>query len=158
MRALVQRVSWAQVTVEGRVAGRIDRGLLVFLGVGRADTSADAEYLADKVTGLRIFGDSSGKMNDSVLDIEGGLLVISQFTLHADTKKGRRPSFDRAAPPDLARTLYEHFLVIAKARGITVQTGQFQAHMEVELLNDGPVTLLCESPSEWRTTEISDKR
>jgi D-tyrosyl-tRNA(Tyr) deacylase len=150
MRALVQRVLRAQVTVEGRITGKIGPGLLVFLGVGKADTEAEADYLADKLAGLRIFQDPNGKMNASLLDTGGGLLIVSQFTLFGDTRKGRRPSFERAAPPELARRLYERFLLRARTHQLDVQAGQFQAHMEVELVNDGPVTLLVESPIEVR--------
>jgi D-aminoacyl-tRNA deacylase len=155
MRALIQRVARAQVTVDSRITGRIGNGLLVFLGVGKADTESDAEYLAEKIAGLRIFCDSAGRMNASVVDAGGSLLVVSQFTLYGNVKKGRRPSFDQAAPPDLARRLYEYFLVKMRERISDVQTGEFQAHMEVELLNNGPVTLLCETPSDWSDNKIS---
>ncbi len=157
MRALVQRVKRAQVTVDGRITGRIGPGLLVFLGVGKGDTESEAAYLADKVTGLRILADPAGKMNASVVDTGGSLLVVSQFTLFGNTRKGRRPAFDQAASPELARHLYECFLVKVRQHVSDVQTGEFQAHMEVELLNDGPVTLLCESPAEWRTDKNSTK-
>jgi len=150
MRALVQRVSRAQVRVDDKIVGKIGPGLLVFLGVGKADTEAEADYLIDKIAGLRILADAAGKMNLSLLDTGGGLLIVSQFTLFASTKKGRRPSFDQAAPPELARRLYDYFLVKARERQLDVQSGQFQACMEVELLNDGPVTLLCESPVEYQ--------
>ena len=155
MRAVVQRVKRAQVTVAGEVTGRIGPGLLVLLGVGKSDTKAEADYLLRKIIGLRIFEDSAGKMNASLTDMGGGLLVVSQFTLFADTSKGRRPSFERAARPDLAKELYEYFLVKARERGFDVQSGVFQAHMEVELVNDGPVTLSCESPRERGQNEIS---
>lgn len=148
MRALVQRVVRAKVTVEGRITGEIGPGLLVFLGVGKGDTAEECDYLVDKILRLRILSDSEGKMNSSLLDTERSLLVVSQFTLFGDTRKGRRPSFDQAAPPDLARTLYERFLLRARAYPIAVEAGEFQAHMMVELVNDGPVTLLCESPIE----------
>ncbi len=154
MRALIQRVSRAQVTVDGRIAGKIGAGLLVLLGVGKTDTNEEADYLAAKVPRLRIFETPDGKMNASVSDIGGALLVVSQFTLFADMRKGRRPSFHDAAPPNVARRLYERFLVSVRQLGIEVQTGQFQAHMEVELVNDGPVTLLCESPAEWRARKF----
>lgn len=157
MKALVQRVLRAQVTVEGQIVGKIGPGLLVFLGVGKADTIAEADYLVDKITGLRVFTGTDSKMNASLSDMGGGLLVVSQFTLFGDTRKGRRPSFDRAAPPELARELYEHFLVKIRERGFDVNAGQFQAHMQVELLNDGPVTLLCESPVEWSRHKIPVK-
>ena len=149
MRALVQRVLRAQVTVDGRITGRIGPGLLVLLGVGKYDTVEEADYLAGKIPKLRIFETPDGKMNASLRDTGGALLVVSQFTLFGDTRKGRRPSFSAAAPPDLALRLYERFLLTARQEGIDVQTGQFQAHMAVELVNDGPVTLLCESPAEW---------
>ncbi len=151
MRALIQRVSRAQVTVDGQISGRIGPGLLVLLGVGKHDTAEDADYLAGKIPKLRVFETADGKMNASLRDTGGSLLVVSQFTLFADTRKGRRPSFDGAAPPGLALQLYERFLVMARQEAIDVQTGQFQAHMKVELINDGPVTLLCESPAEWRS-------
>lgn len=146
MRALVQRVSEARVEVDGAVSGAIDRGLLVFLGVTGADAQADADYLAEKIAGLRIFPDDDGKMNRSVLDAGGGLLVISQFTLYGDCRRGRRPSFDLAAPPEQARVLYEYFVAEARRRVPKVETGIFQASMQVYLVNEGPVTLLIESP------------
>lgn len=145
MRAVIQRVSEARVEVSGEVTGRISAGLLVLLGVEKTDTSADADYLVDKTIGLRIFPDAGGKMNLSVLDTGGELLVVSQFTLYGDCRKGRRPSFDRAAGPELARELYEYFVAAARRRGITVATGVFQAAMQVTLVNSGPVTLICES-------------
>jgi D-aminoacyl-tRNA deacylase len=147
MRAVVQRVAGAKVEVEGRVAGEIGSGLLILLGVARTDTASDAEYLVAKVTGLRIFPDRDGKMNLSVADAGGGLLVVSQFTLYGDCRKGRRPSFDHAAGPDLALSLYEHFVSLARGTGLPVATGIFQADMQVSLINDGPVTLIVESPS-----------
>ena len=155
MKAVLQRVARAQVTVAGEVTGRIGPGLLVLLGVGKQDTEAEADYLSDKIIGLRIFEDSAGKMNASVADIGGGILVVSQFTLFGETRHGRRPSFDAAARPEQAKLLYEYFLVKMCNHGLPVQAGVFQAHMEVELLNDGPVTLLCESPLEWRQPKIS---
>ena len=145
MRAVVQRVSRACVTVEGRVTGAIDAGLVVLLGVSRDDTAADARYLVDKILGLRIFPDDAGKMNRSVLEAGGSLLVISQLTLSGDVRKGRRPSFDRAAGAELARQMYEHFVASARSRHVRVSTGVFQAMMAVELVNDGPVTILCDS-------------
>lgn len=145
MRAVVQRVTSAQVSVEGRVVSRIGRGLLVLLGVERDDGAADLEYVAGKVRDLRIFGDDEGKMNRSIVDEAGEILVVSQFTLSADCRRGRRPSFDRAAPPDVARTMYEAFVNALRAMQLPVQTGQFQALMQVELTNDGPVTLLLDS-------------
>jgi D-tyrosyl-tRNA(Tyr) deacylase len=145
MRVVVQRVSRARVEVEGRTAGAIGPGLLVFLGVARQDTQADADYLADKVTGLRIFADDAGKMNRSVLDAGGALLVVSQFTLYGDCRRGRRPAFDLAAPADDARALYDYFVEACRRRKVPVDTGIFQASMAVELVNDGPVTIICES-------------
>jgi D-tyrosyl-tRNA(Tyr) deacylase len=145
MRAVLQRVSRAKVEVDGQVVGAIGPGLLVLLGIARDDTRADAEYLSDKVTGLRIFPDEAGKMNRSVQEIGGALLVVSQFTLYGDCRKGRRPSFDAAAPPEEARALYEHFVEACRKRKVPVMTGIFQASMEVELTNTGPVTIICES-------------
>jgi len=143
----LQRVKEARVEVEGRTVGAIGRGLLVLLGVARGDTPADADYLAEKVLGLRIFPDAEGKMNLSVMEAGGGLLVVSQFTLYGDTRKGRRPSFDQAAPQEQARALYEHFVQRLRSRQAPVQTGVFQAMMQVHLINEGPVTILCESPA-----------
>ena len=148
MRAVVQRVSRASVTVEGRITGEIGAGLLVLLGVGREDTPAVAASIAEKVANLRIFEDDQGKMNRSLLDVKGAALVVSQFTLYGDTRKGRRPSFDLAAPPEQARALYEHFAGSARRLGLPVETGKFQAMMAVSLTNDGPVTLIVESPHE----------
>jgi len=133
------------VEVGGEVVGAIGRGLLVLVGVAKPDTPADADYLADKVSGLRIFPDHDGKMNRSVLEAGGALLVISQFTLYGDCRKGRRPSFDMAAGAEQARTLYERFLDACRARSVPVQSGVFQASMAVHLVNDGPVTIICES-------------
>jgi D-tyrosyl-tRNA(Tyr) deacylase len=145
MRAVIQRVSRAQVRVAGAVVGSIGRGLVVLLGVGRADTAADAEYLAEKTAGLRVFPDSAGKMNCALADIGGAVLAVSQFTLYGDCRKGRRPSFDEAAPADLAQSLYQQYVNCVRERGLPVETGIFQAMMEVELVNDGPVTLLLDS-------------
>src|SRR5471030_1573156 len=145
MRLLIQRVSEAAVTVDGRAAGSIGTGLLVFLGVARSDTSADADYLAGKLLGLRVFPDEDGKMNRTVSEAGGALLIVSQFTLYGDCRKGRRPSFDQAAAPGLARELYEYVVTKVREKGLVTGTGVFQAHMEVELVNDGPVTLLLES-------------
>jgi len=145
MRALLQRVLEAQVTVSNEVAGRIGRGLLVFLGVKQGDGRTDAEYLAKKITALRIFPDESGRNNLSLSDIGGSLLIVSQFTLYADTQRGNRPSYAEAAGGELAEPLYERFLQCCRAFCPEVQTGIFGAHMEVSLVNDGPITILCSS-------------
>jgi D-tyrosyl-tRNA(Tyr) deacylase len=145
MRALLQRVTQASVVVEGAVVGEIGAGLLILLGVARPDTAVDAAVLVDKVLNLRIFPDADGKMNRSLLDTGGSLLVVSQFTLYGDCRKGRRPGFDAAAPAEQARALYESFVEIARRSGLRVETGVFQAHMEVALVNDGPVTLMLET-------------
>ncbi len=145
MRAVVQRVSRAQVTVNGEVAGKIGRGLLVLLGVAGTDTESDADYLADKIAGLRVFEDENGKMNLAAAEVEGGVLVVSQFTLYGDVRRGKRPSFDAAAPPEHARQLYEYFVQRIRAAGIPCETGRFQEMMQVELVNDGPVTILLDS-------------
>lgn len=145
MRAVVQRVSSAKVTVEGVALGTIGRGLLVLLAVGNGDTTADAAYLAEKVAGLRIFENEDGKMSLSVGEINGELLVISQFTLYGDLRRGKRPSFDAAAPPEIANELYENFIACLRARNLPCQTGKFRATMQVELVNDGPVTILLDS-------------
>jgi D-tyrosyl-tRNA(Tyr) deacylase len=147
MRAILQRVTRASVEVDGAMVGEIGGGLLVLLGVAKPDTAADADFLAAKILNLRIFADDAGKMNRSLLDCAGELLVVSQFTLYGDTRKGRRPGFDDAAPPEQARTLYEHFVAVARQSGVKVETGVFQAHMAVSLVNDGPVTFLVESSS-----------
>lgn len=145
MRAILQRVSSASVSVDGSVVGEIGAGLLVLVGVGHEDAEGDAEHLADRVTGLRMFADAVGKMNLSVLDSGGSVLVVSQFTLYGDTRKGRRPSFAGAAAPELARQLYERFVETLRARGLTVATGVFQASMSVALVNEGPVTFVVDS-------------
>ena len=145
MRALIQRVTQASVVVEGAMVGEIGAGLLILLGVAKPDSTADATSLVDKIVNLRIFPDADGKMNRSLLDIQGGLLIVSQFTLYGDCRKGRRPGFDAAAPAEQARALYESFVAIARRSGLRVQTGVFQAHMEVALVNDGPVTLMLET-------------
>ena len=144
MRALVQRVSSARVLVDGAVVGEIGRGLLVFVGVTHGDGDEAARYLAGKVAGLRVFEDEGGKMNRGVTDVGGSVLAVSQFTLYGECRKGRRPSFDAAAPPDLALALYERFVRELRALGLPVATGTFQVHMQVELVNAGPVTLLLE--------------
>ena len=151
MRVVIQRVTRAAVTVDAVTVGETGPGLLILLGVAVPDTEADAHFLADKVLHLRIFNDEAGKMNRSVRDINGGLLVVSQFTLYGDCRKGRRPSFDAAAPPEHARALYEAFVQMLRASGLPVATGVFQAHMAVSLVNDGPVTLIIDSPG-GRTT------
>jgi len=147
MRACVQRVSRAQVTVAGEVCGRIGPGFLVLLGVAEGDTEADARWMADKIATLRVFEDGQGKMNLGLADVGGSMLVVSQFTLLGDCRKGRRPSFTSAAPPEKAEELYEAFCSVVKGHGIAVATGRFRQHMEVELVNDGPVTLLLDTPS-----------
>ena len=145
MIAVVQRVSSSKVTVDGNVTGEIKKGLLVLLGVTHEDTSKDVDYIIDKVLNLRIFEDENEKMNLSLKDVEGELLVVSQFTLYGDCRKGRRPSFSTAARPELATKLYEEFIEKLRKEGIVTQTGQFGAHMMVDLTNDGPVTILLES-------------
>jgi D-tyrosyl-tRNA(Tyr) deacylase len=145
MKALVQRVSRASVSVNDNVVGKIGRGLVVFLGVAQGDSREDAIYLASKVVNLRIFADASSKFSLSALDTRGGILIVSQFTLLGDTRKGRRPDFTAAAPPDLAKQLYEFFVEQARTTGLKVETGLFQEHMLVEIHNDGPVTILLES-------------
>jgi D-tyrosyl-tRNA(Tyr) deacylase len=145
MRAVVQRLSRAQVTVGGEVVGKIGRGRLVLLGVGLEDQESDADYLAEKIAGLRIFDDADGKMNLSVTDVQGAVLAVSQFTLYGDARKGKRPSFDAAARPERARELYEYFVSAIRKAGLPCETGRFQEDMQVELVNDGPVTILLDS-------------
>ncbi len=145
MRAVIQRVSSSKVTVEENITGEIKKGLLVLLGVTHEDTSKDVDYILDKVINLRIFEDENEKMNLSLKDINGELLVVSQFTLYGDCRKGRRPSFTSAAKPEIANELYEQFIDKAKKEGITTQTGSFGANMTVDIVNDGPVTILLES-------------
>lgn len=145
MRILLQRVSSASVTVEGNVTGEIGPGLLVFLGIGHGDTEEHAVYLVEKILNLRVFEDELGKMNKTVGDIGGGLLIVSQFTLYADIGRGRRPGFDKAAPPDLARNLYDFFINQAKIRHDNTAMGVFQAHMIVRLANDGPCSIFYDS-------------
>ena len=145
MRAVVQRVDKAKVTVDGKIVGEISRGLMVLVGVVEGDTEKDVQYLADKVTGLRIFEDEAEKMNLSVKDIGGAILNVSQFTLYGDCRKGKRPSFDKAAKPETAIVLYEKFNELCRQQNIKVETGVFGAHMLVELANNGPVTILLDS-------------
>lgn len=145
MRACVQRVAEARVTVEGEIVGQIGRGLLVLLGVATGDRDADAQWLAEKIAGLRIFEDAAGKMNLSLAETGGAMLVVSQFTLLGDCRRGRRPSFVDAAPPEEAERLYEVFVAAVRAAGMEVATGRFRRHMQVSLVNDGPVTLIVES-------------
>ena len=149
MRAVVQRVSRAKVTVAGEVTGEIGLGLMVLLGVADDDKQEDAGYLAEKLVGLRIFPDEAGKMNRSLVEASGAMLVVSQFTLFGDCRKGRRPSFIKAARPEQAVNLYNAFVAEVRGRGIVVATGRFQEHMDVELVNDGPVTLLIDSHKEF---------
>lgn len=144
VRVLLQRVKRAEVRVDGRVTGRIDRGLLVLVGFTGSDTEAELEWMADKIVGLRIFGDAEQKMNLSLQDVGGGALIVSQFTLYGNAEKGRRPSFIDAARPELAIPLYETFIAMFRARGVATETGEFGAMMDVELVNDGPVTLWLE--------------
>jgi D-tyrosyl-tRNA(Tyr) deacylase len=146
MRAVVQRVSRAKVEVAGAVVGEIGAGVMVLLGIAKTDTASEAEFLAQKITGLRIFSDDEGKMNRSLMETGGAMLAVSQFTLYGDCRKGRRPSFDHAAPAEQARGLYEHFVAAVRATDVRVETGMFQADMAVSLVNDGPVTLIVESP------------
>ncbi len=145
MRAVVQRVSRVKVTVNGDITGEIARGLLVLLGVGEADKRGDADYLAEKICGLRVFEDAGGKMNLSVAEVGGAVLVVSQFTLYGDVRRGKRPSFDAAAAPQAARELYEYFVERIRAAGLRCETGRFQEMMQVELVNEGPVTILLDS-------------
>jgi D-tyrosyl-tRNA(Tyr) deacylase len=145
LRAVVQRVTRARVSVDSRVAGQIQKGLVILLGVGREDNPESALYLAEKIANLRIFPDDAGKMNLSIVESGGSALVVSQFTLYADARGGRRPSYIQAAPPELASRLYEEFVRCLRSLRVSVETGVFQAHMEVELVNDGPVTILLDS-------------
>jgi D-aminoacyl-tRNA deacylase len=145
MRAVVQRVSRAQVTVNEWVAGEIGLGLLVLLGVAREDTEDDVSYLAEKIAGLRVFEDGDGRMNLNVMDVGGSVLAVSQFTLYGDVRRGKRPSFDSAAAPDVARRLYELFVERIRTAGLRCETGRFQEMMQVELVNEGPVTILLDS-------------
>jgi len=149
MKALLQRVTGASVSVAGEVVGSVGRGLVVFVGVASEDTEKDAQYLAQKTVNLRIFADEAGKFNLSALDIKGELLLVSQFTLMADTRKGRRPSFVEAAPPAQAEELFNYFVEQASATGLKVETGRFQQYMQVEIHNDGPVTILLDSREKY---------
>jgi D-tyrosyl-tRNA(Tyr) deacylase len=149
MRAVVQRVKHSKVTVNKEVVGSIDQGLMVLLGVGQEDNQSDIDYLSEKILNLRIFEDENGKMNLSLLDIKGQLLIVSQFTLFGDCRRGRRPGFDKAARPELAKELYERFVEKCRESGIVTETGIFQADMLVDISNDGPVTLLLDSKKEF---------
>ena len=149
MRAVVQRVSYSKVTVDGALVGEIHKGLNVLLGIGQEDSQKDIEYLAEKIVNLRIFEDSNDKMNLSLLDVKGEIIVISQFTLYGDCRKGKRPSYDKAARPEIAEEMYNKFIDYLKKFDIPVQTGKFQAMMMVDIQNDGPVTLLIDSKREF---------
>ena len=150
MRALVQRVAQASVEIDGTEAARIRHGLLILLGVASDDEEADAEYLAPKIANLRIFADAANRFNLSAVEVDAEALVVSQFTLYADTRRGRRPDFTRAAPPELAERLYEHTVALLRDTGLTVATGRFQAYMQVKSQNDGPVTILLDSADRQR--------
>lgn len=154
MRAVIQRVRAAAVTVNGETVGKIGRGLMVLLGVRKGDTEKEAIWLAEKIAGLRIFEDGEGKMNLSLEEVGGSALVVSQFTLYGDTRKGRRPGFDKAAPPELAEALYERFAEYLKSAGIPVETGRFQSRMLVSIENDGPVTLIVDTPEDNARTDL----
>jgi D-aminoacyl-tRNA deacylase len=145
MKIVIQKVRWAKVLVNDLTTGSIQYGLLILLGISKLDSERDADYLAAKLVELRIFNDQRGKLNLSVKDVAGELLVVPNFTLYGDTRKGKRPSFDQAASPDQARPLYEYFVERCRSTGVTVETGVFQAHMQVTLENDGPITLICDS-------------
>lgn len=149
MRAVVQRVSYGKVTVEGETTGEIQKGIVVLLGVCHDDTDADIKYLAEKIINLRIFEDGNGKMNISLKDVEGQMLIISQFTLYGDCRRGKRPSYDKAARPEAAEGMYERFVDVCRGYGIKIETGRFQAMMSVEICNEGPVTILLDSRKEF---------
>lgn len=149
MRAVVQRVKEARVEIGGRVVGEIEKGLLIFLGIGEEDTERDCEYLVNKIINLRIFPDEKDLMNLSLMDTDGSALVVSQFTLWGDCRKGRRPSFAKAARPEKARVLYEYFIAVMRNKGVNAETGEFQEMMDVDLINDGPVTLLLDSSKDF---------
>ncbi len=155
MRALIQRVTQASVTVDDEIVGAIDRGLLILLGVGDQDSEAEAAQLADKIVNLRIFSDDAGKFNLSLLDVRGAVLVVSQFTLFADTRKGRRPSFAHAAPPERAAPLVDYFCALLRDRGVVVATGRFGAAMQVALVNDGPVTIWLDTDDQSRPRRVN---
>jgi D-tyrosyl-tRNA(Tyr) deacylase len=157
MRLVIQRVSEASVAIDGCKCGSIGTGLLILLGVARGDTAADADYLVNKILGLRIFPDHAGKMNRNVQEANGALLIVSQFTLYGDCRKGRRPSFDQAAPPEVAQSLYEYFVQAARRGPVPVETGVFQASMDIRLLNQGPVTIMIESPDRAKEAERAKK-
>jgi D-tyrosyl-tRNA(Tyr) deacylase len=146
MRAVIQRVRSARIEIDSTVSAVIGKGMVLLLGIAKTDSRRDADYLVEKVAGLRIFGDEAGKMNLDVRQVGGSLLIVSNFTVYADIKKGRRPGFDLAASPDDARVIYDYFVERARLTGIPIETGSFQAHMQVELVNDGPITLIAESP------------
>lgn len=150
MRLVLQRVTSASVNVQDRTVGSIGTGVLVFLGVSKLDTVSEADYLLEKLLGLRIFPDDAGKMNRSLVEANGALLIVSQFTLYGDCRRGRRPSFDEAAPPDQAKTLYDYFVECARRKSVPVETGVFQASMEVHIVNDGPVTFVIDSQDRSR--------
>jgi D-aminoacyl-tRNA deacylase len=149
MRAVIQRVSHASVTVNGQVVGKVDAGLLVLLGISKSDRESDADYLIDKIVGMRIFEDEQGKMNRSVAEVAGAILMVSQFTLYGDVRRGKRPSFDEAARPEEARRLYEYAVTKIREAGLRCETGEFQAMMKVSLVNDGPVTILLDSEKKF---------
>ena len=155
MKLVIQRVSEARVTVDDAIVGKIGIGLLVFVGMGKADTEQDADYLCDKLLGLRIFPDENGKMNRNVHEAGGSLLLISQFTLYGDCRRGRRPSFDAAAPPERAQELYNYFVGAAKRGPVAVNTGVFQATMRIHLVNEGPVTILMDSADRSRKDPVA---